>query len=448
MGVMRDFGRLRGCLIVILIVPLVHSHVRFVCPRPRSPRTDLTEDQQNGACGLGNPEDSQRDEDVTVVSPGPLTVRFEETHFHTDSPFHISLHSYDNDTHWCSLLNHIPHNNMASVDNPGCKDSVYPIGHCTKSTYYVTVNIPDVSCELCYLKLSFITLDKVPMSKLPCQEPNGTCKTYVSCANIKIQGHSSGGSDDSHGLETCTNYSDNLLGKWPYTQQQVFKATLSPEVEATFTFDYYDMSLSYHIPTKTIGTVMSVELYKNGENKTTLLRQSITVDDNTDDGVTGKWKNPSIPLPQLIVGNYQVKIVTIKKTFQSSLKYLRDMHQPGVYVPQRASYSKQGWLNGPEFVGPGASYSEGVEPFGKCAPQPYYYISSMVPQLSNLHLNLSQHPPHGVLSAAFTDNRVHITAIFHGLSEHAQLVTLQGPVLAETDIQIDTVKVCPLKPQS
>lgn len=54
----------------------------------------------------------------------------------------------------------------------------------------------------------------------------------------------------------------------------------------------------------------------------------------------------------------------------------------------------------------------------------------MVPHMSSLHLNLSQHPPHGVLSAAFTDDRVHITAIFHGLSEHAKSVTLQGPVLA------------------
>lgn len=46
---------------------------------------------------------------------------------------------------------------------------------------------------------------------------------------------------------------------------------------------------------------MSVELYKNGDDKTAALRQSVSVEDNADDGVTGKWTNPSISLPQLIV---------------------------------------------------------------------------------------------------------------------------------------------------
>lgn len=43
---------------------------------------------------------------------------------------------------------------------------------------------------------------------------------------VSHRGSSSGVSDESRGLETCTNYSDNLLGKWPYTQQQLFKVKL------------------------------------------------------------------------------------------------------------------------------------------------------------------------------------------------------------------------------
>ena len=43
----------------------------------------------------------------------------------------------------------------------------YPLGVCTGSTYYITVNIPDIVCDRCYLRLTNILLDHAD-SKCTC----------------------------------------------------------------------------------------------------------------------------------------------------------------------------------------------------------------------------------------------------------------------------------------
>ena len=35
----------------------------------------------------------------------------------------------------------------------------YPLGVCKGSTYYITVHIPDIECDRCYLRLVNILLD-------------------------------------------------------------------------------------------------------------------------------------------------------------------------------------------------------------------------------------------------------------------------------------------------
>ena len=97
---------------------------------------------------------------------------------HPDTPYIISLVKFKNENNdddgnnddytTCTLLDHIPHNNeytplAVGVPKPGCTMSgrdddvvrnpdVDGTGSCG-SDYYVTVNIPDVTCENCGLVL-------------------------------------------------------------------------------------------------------------------------------------------------------------------------------------------------------------------------------------------------------------------------------------------------------
>lgn len=104
---------------------------------------------------------------MTKLSPGWVTLQWEESITHLGSPFRIAL-SEENcespacfDT--CILLNHIPHD-----------DSSAPCGNppCTPYTQYrVTVLIPDVYCNQCILQLVMVDTAKI--------KPGDTC-TYPS----------------------------------------------------------------------------------------------------------------------------------------------------------------------------------------------------------------------------------------------------------------------------
>ncbi|RUS91284.1 hypothetical protein EGW08_000996, partial [Elysia chlorotica] len=103
---------------------------------------------------------------ITDLEPGLFTVYFEETKFIKGSPFRIILldnseinfedgnitDSLEIEKKSCLLLDHIPHNDHAVIsDRCLKKGNEYPLGICAESSYYITVRIPDVSCEDCSL---------------------------------------------------------------------------------------------------------------------------------------------------------------------------------------------------------------------------------------------------------------------------------------------------------
>lgn len=80
-----------------------HAYTRWGCPKARSEASNI----KAPPCGaqVGN----FSDDEVMEISPGPLTVRFEEAIASAGSPFRIALTGDSDDTELCTLLDHIPH---------------------------------------------------------------------------------------------------------------------------------------------------------------------------------------------------------------------------------------------------------------------------------------------------------------------------------------------------
>lgn len=156
------------------------AHVRWDCPIPRSTNSAI----KNGPCGSDNLGLEGIDSlvaDKAEISPGPLTVRFEETIRHLGSPYRIALSKEGVDDYEdCILLNHIPHYDDVSS------------GHFTS----ITIDIPDVQCDNCALQVIQVMTDKIPSGtnctydvELSATFITGNCfSNYHSCANIRING--------------------------------------------------------------------------------------------------------------------------------------------------------------------------------------------------------------------------------------------------------------------
>jgi hypothetical protein len=93
---------------VFVLENVLLSHSRFACPRARSPNTGI----KSGPCGGETGDFSQP---VVDISPGLLSVVFEESVSHEGSPFAIYLSGDGDDSPEasCLLLDHIPHNEQS-----------------------------------------------------------------------------------------------------------------------------------------------------------------------------------------------------------------------------------------------------------------------------------------------------------------------------------------------
>ncbi|CAH1789858.1 unnamed protein product [Owenia fusiformis] len=203
----RGSLRLPFILVGLSLFALAHAHIRWVCPRPEDPNTGL----KSGPCSPDHA--SKFDREYMDITPGPMTVRFEESIVHAGAPTIIWLHNLDKNES-CLLLDHIPHNDAGEMDLQSCPIFDYPIGRCP-SQNYVTVKIPDIECERCYIQAISVMLDKYPEGEV-CKQidsGNNNCSTYYTCANVKIRPTSRGVGKST---DTCTNYNNNLLGTWPY----------------------------------------------------------------------------------------------------------------------------------------------------------------------------------------------------------------------------------------
>ena len=118
-------------------------------------------------------------------------VVFEESIAHKGAPFRIALSNENEDEYEsCVLLDHIPHNDNNSP--------VFGMP-ATYTKTYVTINIPDVQCDLCALQLVNPMTDKLAGAGMQnctydatctdCPDKPGTCfSVYHSCANVRITG--------------------------------------------------------------------------------------------------------------------------------------------------------------------------------------------------------------------------------------------------------------------
>lgn len=134
----------------LISLPTASAHSRWSCPEPRSPSTSI----KDGPCGDETTNNFiVSSEDMMEIRPGPLRVVFEESIYHTGAPFRISLSADGTDSEACTLLDHIPHNDLAV--RPNFRDES------TYTQYAVTIDIPDVNCERCSLHLSNPMTDKI-----------------------------------------------------------------------------------------------------------------------------------------------------------------------------------------------------------------------------------------------------------------------------------------------
>eukprot|EP00475_Leptophrys_vorax_P021077 TRINITY_DN2882_c0_g2_i1.p2 TRINITY_DN2882_c0_g2~~TRINITY_DN2882_c0_g2_i1.p2 ORF type:complete len:312 (-),score=62.80 TRINITY_DN2882_c0_g2_i1:1061-1996(-) len=170
---------LKNVLVVVSAVCVVSAlgHAMWICPTPRLPGQSGLKFGPCGGAGTGAITDAAQ----ATINPGPFSVLWEETIFHTGAPFRISLSVPGNDNYEeCILLNHIPHN-----------DAGHP-----NQFYAVTVNIPDFNCQSCAIQLLQIMTDKIGTAPNCTYNPldfnttvdNQCMSIYHSCSNVIING--------------------------------------------------------------------------------------------------------------------------------------------------------------------------------------------------------------------------------------------------------------------
>jgi len=135
-----------------------------------------------GPCG-----DGDRSGHVSEISPGPLTLHWEEPVNNKGSNFRIALSRNGvDDFEECILVNNIPHNDAS---NPTWDEETEEF---TYTEYSLTVDIPDVNCDDCTLQLVNIVPGDDDCTYDPAETENGLngrCSTnYHSCANVRISG--------------------------------------------------------------------------------------------------------------------------------------------------------------------------------------------------------------------------------------------------------------------
>lgn len=346
----------------------VNCHERLVCPRPESTNSGI----KSGPC---SDENNPFEANYMDIVPGPMTIRFEETIYHKEAPTIVSLNEYGKSDATCLLLDHIPHNDAAKMDlGPDCWISGYPIGRCP-AQHYLTVNIPDIKCDRCFLQVISVMLDKYRPEEAPCFQQdmgNNNCSTYYSCANVKIRPTSQG---SQRSIDSCSSeYKNNLIGQWPYRPvneyiSSVFKGPTG--AEGSFYHDIHMNNLAYNLSisqfnpsTNKLGIYKGNDVVYNiqvspGANRAVGMWTGLTAD-NVNDLENGRLQ---LTLKDESAGNELV---------QSTLALNQKHHEFQYYYHLGLDWSESGWLKGRNHIGSRAPYSFVVEPNGVCIPSTKY----------------------------------------------------------------------------
>jgi len=157
-------------ILVLLSICYCFAHIRWVFPSPRSITAFKT-------YPCGNDPFWVYGQNITTISPGILTVHWEEFVYHQATPFRIAISvgddsNYDN---WI-LVDHLPHMN-------------YTGGF---GQFYYNITIPNINFPKCGLQLINPMTDKIPQGSCcsyPEEKYDPLCNSvYHSCANIRITG--------------------------------------------------------------------------------------------------------------------------------------------------------------------------------------------------------------------------------------------------------------------
>ncbi|KAL8619674.1 hypothetical protein ACOMHN_019729 [Nucella lapillus] len=366
-------------------------------------------------CGVED-VNGQFHKEYTEVIPGLFTIRFEETKFHSNSPYRVSLHSSDSEDH-CVLLDHIPHNNHA-VFSSKCEGK----GVCNNSSYFITVNIPDIACDRCYLRLTHIILDS--SDNIPCDLKNGTCAGFTSCANIKIRSSSEGRDKN---LSSCLRYEDNLAGDWPFRPLDQYQVEVmvgkEVKVEPLVVLDPMHMTLRMDIPGHACPT--EIEEVQVRGNTSVTWNATVQAEDRKTDTVVVQWTDMDSDDVQLLQdGQLVLGFKCGDDLFEGNISLQVQNYSEGVYAQrEKAQYSAEGWLADYRFRGPQAQDLTVVTPAGPCAPVPRNFISFLHPKDSSAKFM------HGILVASIMDNYAHIIVALYNIKDDITAIIIEGSEL-------------------
>jgi hypothetical protein len=201
------------------LLPRVVAHTRLECPPPRSGETGA----KLGPCDASDDPDNQ--EAYPLIPNALNTVTWLESIPHPGAParFALSFDGVDDGFESCILLDHVPHDEYS---RPDFRDP---------TTYHrasITLFIPDVYCERCYLQLMTVMSDEihgVPRDSTCAYHgavDAGTLVTtnedlcpvvYHSCAPVSING-----TIPRKDIATCNTAELEQQLNWPFMDQQEY----------------------------------------------------------------------------------------------------------------------------------------------------------------------------------------------------------------------------------
>ncbi|RUS75972.1 hypothetical protein EGW08_016254, partial [Elysia chlorotica] len=379
---------------------------------------------------------------ITDLEPGLFTVYFEETKFIKGSPFRIILldnseinfedgnitDSLEIEKKSCLLLDHIPHNDHAVIsDRCLKKGNEYPLGICAESSYYITVRIPDVSCEDCSLIVQQVD---VPTVNAVCDlnkrnDSIGNCYVFTSCARVRIRPTVDGLGND---LSVCENYLDNIPGDWPYRPEDLYRTNQG----AALTFDLLHKNLHIEIPKSTNRdyVIRKIEIMHNNQ---VVWEAHVDQEQGIIDAHLLTWKALNDSQAQsLRAGEYVLNVINSKTSKADDIIFSGQHFSESKMGTLHDMYSHGGWLVSHKFLGPLVEDPMAAFPVGQCAPKAHIYVA----YLHSVHITA-----HGILGMTVIENRAYITAVLHEDHEEIQTIRIIPPNLVNwPKIHIDVLK--------
>jgi hypothetical protein len=230
---MTNSRRILLSISLFILLGLTQGHARFKCPPPRDANDanghhDAFSNTGNKHGPCGPMSGNWGFGGFTKLSPGKQTLTWEESISHKGSPFRISILD-ENEIERIVLLDHIPHN-----------DDTKPIPYVESSysPYSITVEIPDIQCSKCSIRVLYVMTDKSVACGLaqcvyyaddtecsghtdpaiaqcagtstnkPCKYANSCFSNYHTCTDVAILG--------SKPLNSSLTAGNVQPGNWPY----------------------------------------------------------------------------------------------------------------------------------------------------------------------------------------------------------------------------------------